>query len=157
MLRFLAEASWSGYCSVPAVSLIKSDLAQAVIGISIDIHKLLGPGLFEGVYESCLCEDLTEAGFRFVRQQALSVNYQRLTFPRAFRADLIVENELLIELKAVERIAPIHEAQVMTYLRLSNASQALLINFNVPLLKYGIRSFLRHPSWLPIPSTPACL
>jgi GxxExxY protein len=139
------------------MALIRSDLAQAVIGIAINVHKLLGPGLYEGVYESCVCEDLAEARFKFVRQHPLAVNYKRLAFPRAFRVDLIVEGELLLELKAIERIAPVHEAQVMTYLRLSGASQALLINFNVPLLKYGIKSFLKDPSWPPIPSTPSCL
>ena len=139
------------------MTLIRSDLAQAVIGLAIEIHRMLGPGLYEGVYESCLCEDLTEAGFRFVRQHPLRVNYKRLAFPRAYRADLIVEGELLLELKAIERILPVHEAQAMTYLRLAGVSQALLVNFNVPLLKYGIRSFLRDPSWPPIPSSPSCL
>jgi len=139
------------------MALIRSDLAQAVIGIAIDVHRMLGPGLYEGVYESCFSEDLCEAGSRFARQVPLHVRYKRLVFPRAFRADVIVEDELLRELKAVECLQPVHEAQAMTYLRLSGVSQALLINFNVPLLKYGIRSFLRDPAWPPIPSTPSCL
>ena len=107
------------------------------------MHTELGPGLFESVYEDCVAHELHKRGLAFKRQVALPLTYDGRVFPRAFVADLIVGDQVLVELKAIERILPIHCAQIRTYLRIANIEKGLLINFNVLRLKHGIRSFLR--------------
>ena len=132
-------------------------LTDIVIGGAIAVHRSLGAGLFESVYEHCMCEELDLARVRFERQVPLPLKYKRANFPIAFRVDLIVEDWLIVELKAVERLLPVHEAQVLTYMRLSGAKQALLINFNVPILKDGLRSYLNgnpHPFRTPLSPLP---
>ena len=126
--------------------LVRDPLVETVIGLAIAVHREVGLGLYERVYAQCLGEELDLAGIRFQAEVPVPLKYKRLNFPVAFRADLLVEDRLLIELKAVEKLTAAHEAQVLTYLRLSGVRQALLINFNVPLLKQGLKSYLNPKS-----------
>lgn len=115
-----------------------NDLSEIFIGLCIKVHRTLGIGLFESVYETVLCYELTKHGIPFVCQSPIPVYYDELKMDVGFRADIIVDNKLLIELKSVEAIATIHKKQVLTYLTLTNLEVGLLINFNVALLKDGI-------------------
>jgi len=115
------------------------ELTEAIIGAAMTVHKNLGPGLLESVYEKCLAFELIERGYEVQTQQDVPLIYRNLRFESGFRADLIVANRILVELKAVEQFQPIHQAQVITYLRLTGLKTGLLINFNVPLLKQGIK------------------
>jgi GxxExxY protein len=128
------------------VALITNPEATAVIAAAMKVHSALGPGLFESVYEECLCHELRKLGLSFKRQVTLPLTYDGRVFPRAFTADLIVEGKVLAELKSVERFLPIYGAQVLTYLRITGIEKGLLLNFNTVHLKDGIRSFLRGGS-----------
>ena len=110
-----------------------------VIGCAIEVHRTLGPGLMESVYEACLCHELTLAGLRFERQRRVPVVYKDARLDLDFRADVVVEDALLLEIKAARDILPLHEAQLLTYLRLTGIKLGLLLNFNVPVLKDGMR------------------
>ena len=114
-------------------------ITEEVIGAAIEVHRVLGPGLLESAYEACLVFELSQRGLEVECQKTLPVFYRGLQLDSAYRVDLLVEKRLIVELKAVERLDAIHEAQVLTYLRLFGAEVGLLINFNVTLLKYGIR------------------
>ena len=103
------------------------------------MHEALGPGLLESAYCHCLCHELHVAGLRFERERSIPIRYRDVTLECGYRADLIVENALLVELKVVEALLPLHEAQLLTYLRLSGLRAGILINFNVRHLKDGIR------------------
>lgn len=116
-------------------------LAERVIGLAIEVHRHLGPGLLESVYESALAHELTTAGHRFERQKILPVIYKGQAIGE-FRADMIVEGTLLLELKSVERHEPLFEAQVLTYLKISHLQLGLLLNFNTRLLKDGIKRLI---------------
>jgi len=116
-----------------------NDLSRKVIGLCIEIHRELGPGLLESAYEECLAYELSKAGLQFERQRALPVRYKEVQLDCGYRLDFVVENSLIIELKAVTESHPIHEAQVLTYLKLDNKSLGLLINFNVPVLTKGVK------------------
>ncbi len=105
---------------------------SAIIGASIEVHRHLGPGLLESAYEECLCHELHLCGLSFERQVDLPVSYKGLKLDCGYRIDLIVQKEVVLELKAIERILPIHQAQLLTYMKLSGMSVGLLINFNVP-------------------------
>ena len=113
-----------------------------IIGLGIKIHRKLGPGLLESVYHQCLCWELRHAGLDFAREVPLPVVYEDMRMERAFQADIIVEGTVLLELKAVEHILPVHRAQTLTYLRLSGCAIGLLMNFNVALLKDGLHRFI---------------
>ncbi|OIQ96526.1 hypothetical protein GALL_214630 [mine drainage metagenome] len=114
-------------------------LARQVVDAAFAVHKTLGPGLLESAYEVCLGIELNRRGINFESQLPLSIVYQDITVDSAFRLDILVEDRLIVELKAVERLLPIHEAQLLTYLRLSQRRLGLLINFNTPLIKDGIK------------------
>lgn len=114
-------------------------LTHRVIGLAIDVHKELGPGLFESVYEECLCFELAEAGLDFRRQVTVPIRYRGQSLEAGFRADIVVAQELILEIKSVEALMPKHEAQLLTYLRLSEYRIGLLINFNVLRLVDGLR------------------
>jgi GxxExxY protein len=116
-----------------------NSLTDAIIGAAIAVHRELGPGLLESVYEKCLALELTKSGFQVCSQKEVPLTYKGLALESGFRADLIVENKVLIELKSVDQLLPVHTAQVLTYLKLTNLRTALLINFNVQLLKNGIK------------------
>lgn len=117
-------------------------LSDQAIGLAIAVHRQLGPGLLESAYEECLCYELKEAGLRLARQVPLPVVYKAVRLDCGYRMDIVVENDLVIELKAVERVLPIHEAQMLTYLRLSGHKLGLLMNFNTALLKDGLKRFV---------------
>lgn len=114
-------------------------LSSLVIGAAIEVHRHLGPGLLESAYEECLCHELTNAGLQHERQRALPVTYKGVRLDCGYKMDVVVEDLVLLELKAVESLQPIHEAQILTYLRLSRLKLGLLMNFNVPLLRNGIK------------------
>ncbi len=105
----------------------------------MEVHKALGPGLLESAYEDCLCRELELQGIAFEKQVPLPVTYKGMTLACGYRMDLVVEGELVVELKAVDALLPIHEAQLLTYLRLSGLKRGLLLNFHVSLLRDGIR------------------
>lgn len=122
------------------MSLITVPSADAVIKCALTVHRALGPGLFESVYERCLARELEDSGIRFERQLSLPLVYKGVEISKAFRVDFIVEGELLVELKSAERLLPMHQMQVRTYLKLAGLTKGLLINFNVPLLRDGLKS-----------------
>jgi len=114
-------------------------LSGQILDAAIEVHRELGPGLLESAYEHCLCYELQLRGLRYERQVALPVVYKGIELDCGYRLDILVENLIVIELKAVECLEDIHMAQVLTYLRLSKMPLGLLINFNVPLLKDGFK------------------
>jgi GxxExxY protein len=116
-----------------------NELSKLVIGAAIEVHRHLDPGLLESTYEACLCRELELRGIVFERQIPLPVHYKGMEIDCAYKIDVRVGGLLILELKSVEAIDPIHEAQLMTYLRLSHRWLGLLINFNVPVLKDGIK------------------
>jgi len=115
------------------------DLTELIIGCAIQVHCVLGPGLLESVYEACLAFELSKSGFKVERQKPLTVQYKEIKLDEGFRLDLLVENRIIVEFKCVEKILPIHEAQLFTYLKLSGMKTGLLINFYTKLLKDGIK------------------
>ena len=117
----------------------KDPLSQKVIGAAIEVHRALGPGLLESAYEVCLCLELTKVGVTFKRQVEMPVSYKGKRIDCGYRVDLIIEGTLLVELKSVDRLLPIHQAQLLTYLKLSGIRTGLLINFNSKVLKDGIK------------------
>ena len=120
----------------------RDTLTDQVIGFAIEIHRHLGPGLLESTYEECVCYELNENGIRFKRQVPLPVVYKSVRLDCGYRIDIVVEERLILELKSTERLLPIHEAQVLTYMRLSGIPTGLLLNFNTPVLKDGIRRLM---------------
>ena len=117
-------------------------LSERVIGSAIAVHRELGPGLLESIYEECLCFELKQSGLACRRQVSLPVVYKRIQLDCGYRMDIVVEKQLVLEIKAVEQLLPIHEAQMLTYLRLSGLRVALLMNFNSVALKDGLRRFV---------------
>ncbi len=118
-------------------------LTERIISAAIEVHRELGPGLLESAYEECLCRELVDSGLRFERQKELPLMYKGSLIDGMYRLDLVVEGSVVIELKDVEALAKIHEAQLLTYMRMSGIRIGLLINFNVALLKDGIRRFIK--------------
>ncbi len=116
-----------------------NEVTEKIIGCAINVHRALGPGLLESTYEVCLVHEISKAGLDVRSQVALPVVYDGIKLEAGYRIDLLVENSVIVELKAVESIHPIHEAQVISYLKLSGKKIGLLINFNVKLLKNGIK------------------
>ena len=128
------------------------EITDRILGAAIVVHRALGPGLLESTYEACLVYELTDGGMEVERQKPLPVDYRGVRIDCGYRIDLLVQNQVIVEftlprparsgiaqLKAVERLLPVHEAQLLTYLRLSGHRVGLLLNFNVPLMKDGIR------------------
>ena len=118
-----------------------NNLTFDIIGCALKVHTALGPGLLESTYETCLAYEVIEAGFKIETQKALPVIYKEVKLDAGYRIDILVENKVIIELKAVEAICDIHVAQLLTYLKLSGVKIGLLINFNVKDLKQGIKRF----------------
>ncbi len=112
---------------------------EAIIGAAIEVHRYLGPGLLESAYEECLCHELALRKISFKRQFPLPISYKGKTMDCSYRIDLLVRDEVVVELKAVEKLLPIHEAQTLTYLKLGSWNVGLLLNFNVPILRNGIK------------------
>jgi GxxExxY protein len=119
-----------------------SPLFRRVLGCAIEVHRALGPGLLESAYRQCLASELAAAGIQFAIEMPVPVVYRGVRLECGYRADFVVEGLLLLELKSVERLLPVHTAQVMTYLRLLDLKQAILVNFNVTRLVDGVRSVL---------------
>jgi len=121
---------------------MKDDLlTHRIIGAAIEVHSLLGPGLLESAYEECLCLELVLRDIPFERQVPLPIVYKSTTILRAYKPDLLIDKAVIVELKTIEKILPVHEAQLLTYLRLSGLERALLFNFNSVPMKSGIRRF----------------
>jgi GxxExxY protein len=116
-----------------------NELSAKVIGLCIEVHRETGPGLLENAYEECLAHELNRSGLPFERQKEMPLRYKDVLLNCGYRLDFLVEESLVIELKAVDKVLPIHQAQMLTYLKLSQKSLGLLINFNVPLLKEGVQ------------------
>jgi GxxExxY protein len=121
-----------------------AELTHAIIGAAIEVHRSLGPGLLESVYEECLVRELTLRGIPVARQKPIPLVYKDLKLECGYRLDLLVAGRVVVEIKAIESIAPIHESVMLTYLRLSEVPLGPLINFHVPVLKDGIRRFVWH-------------
>jgi len=117
----------------------KNTLTEKIIGAAIEVHKALGPGLLESVYENCLCHELQLSGLSFERQIALPVVYKGIRLETGLRIDIVVESVVVVELKCVENIAPIHESQLLTYMRLSSISTGLILNFYTSRMIDGIK------------------
>jgi GxxExxY protein len=122
--------------------LIAGELTEQIIGLAIEVHRHTGPGLLESVYEQCLCHELREAGIPFERQVAIPVIYKTAPVGEGFRADIVVAREVILEIKAVAAILPIHEVQLHTYLRMSGLRVGLILNFNARRLTEGIRRYV---------------
>jgi len=117
----------------------ENEISNKIIGAALEVHKVLGPGLLESAYEECLCYELNLQGLAFERQKSLPVEYKGIKLDCGYQMDLVVEGKVVVEVKAVEKLLSIHEAQVLTYLRLSGLRLGLLINFNSPRIKDGIK------------------
>ena len=122
-----------------------NEITQKIIGCAIRVHKTLGPGLLESAYEECLSYELLENGLSIKRQQTTPVVYKDIKLDCGYRIDILVENSVVIELKVVDEFNPVHEAQILTYMKFSNKHLGLLINFNAKLLKDGIKRFIVSP------------
>jgi GxxExxY protein len=116
-----------------------NELTEAIIGSAMEVHRALGPGLLESTYEMCLCRELSIRGLGFERQVPIAVEYKGVKLDCGYRADVVVEDSVLVEIKAIDSLVSIHEAQLLSYLKLGGWKIGLLINFNVELLKHGIR------------------
>jgi GxxExxY protein len=121
-----------------------SELTHVIIGAAIEIHRTLGPGLLEAVYEECLARELTLRNIAFERQNPIPLVYKDLKLECGYRLDFLVSGRIVVEIKSIEAVAPIHESVMLTYLRLCGSRLGLLINFNVPVLKHGIRRYVWH-------------
>ncbi|MGG9971452.1 GxxExxY protein [Ferruginibacter sp. SUN002] len=118
--------------------MTENEISKIVFDLCIMIHRKYGPGLFESVYEEIFCYELTKIGITFTRQQGVPLVHEEIRMEIGFRADIIIENKVILELKSVEALADIHYKQLLTYLKLTNIKLGMLINFNVPLIKDGI-------------------
>jgi len=118
-----------------------NELSGAVIDAAMEVHSALGPGLLESAYEACLKHELILRGMKALNQVVLPITYKGIAIDNGYRIDLLVEDRLIVELKSTDRILPIHEAQLLSYLKMSNKKIGLILNFNVPRLKHGIKRF----------------
>jgi GxxExxY protein len=119
-------------------------LSNQIIGMAIEVHKQLGPGLLESAYELCLAYELDQSGIPYERQKELPVIYKDMHLDCNYRMDILLDRKVIVEIKAEKVILPIHEAQLLTYLKLSNLKLGLLLNFNVPVLRHGIRRIVNN-------------
>ena len=122
--------------------MIFDSLSNKVIGCAIEVHRELGPGLLESAYEQCLAAELSRSQIPFQLQVELPINYKGMRLDCGYRIDLLIDNQLVVELKSIDQLLKIHEAQILTYMRLAKVKIGLLMNFNVPVLKKGLKRFL---------------
>jgi len=125
-------------CELQSSRLLHEELTGKVIGAAVEVHRELGPGLLESAYLACLCREFVLRGINFQTEVSLPVDYKGIHLDCGYRMDLVVEDKVAIELKSVERLLPIHQAQLLTYMRLSGLRVGLLINFNVKILPHGL-------------------
>lgn len=137
----------------PKQKLHPNEITRQIIGAAMKIHSALGPGLLESAYQACLAYELQKGGFHVNVEVPLPVIYEKVKLNAGYRIDLLVDNTVIVELKCVESIAPVHEAQIISYLRLSGKKIALLINFNVVHLRDGVRRFVNNF----VPSAPSAV
>jgi len=119
-------------------------LTERIIGFAIDVHRALGPGLLESAYEECLCYELSQARIAFTRQTKLPVVYKDVKLDCGYRMDVVVDQAVILEVKTVERLIAIHEAQLLSYLKMSGLRVGLLMNFHVPVLKSGLKRIVNN-------------
>jgi len=119
-------------------------LTEQIIGAAIEVHRQLGPGLMESAYEECLCYELSQLALPFRRQVQLPISYKGIKLDCGYKMDLVVDDSVVLELKTVDRLLPVHTAQLLTYLRLSGKTVGLLLNFNEPVLRKGIKRLVHH-------------
>jgi len=122
----------------------RDELTGAIIGAAIDVHRQLGPGLLESTYEECMAFELAERQIAYERQVELPICYKGRQLPGSYRIDLLVDRQIILELKSVQKLEPVHDAQLLTYLKLASKQCGLLLNFNVPVMKQGIRRLLNN-------------
>ncbi len=122
----------------------ENEISKIVVDVCYKIHTTLGPGIFESVYENILEYELIERGLNITRQQPIPVIWKEIKFDQGFRADIIVENKVIVEIKSIEAIAPVHQKQLLTYLRLTDLKLGLLVNFNEALIKNGIQRIVNN-------------
>ncbi len=119
-------------------------LTEKIIGFAIDVHRTLGPGLLESAYEECLCYELSQAGIGFLRQAPLPVSYKNVKLDCGYRMDVVVDQSVILEVRTVERLIAIHDAQLLSYLKMSGLRVGLLLNFHVPVLKNGLKRIVNN-------------
>lgn len=141
------EPHHKGHEGTQGPTKASKDRTATIIGCAMRVHTYLGAGLLESVYEECLCHEMSRAGLSIERQVAVPVRYCGESLGPALRIDLVVERHVVVEVKAVERLLPVHDAQLITYLKLSGIPLGLLINFNVPHLRHGIRRKIAGGEW----------
>lgn len=117
-------------------------LTEQIIGAAIQVHRELGPGRLESAYEACLCHELSLNNLKVERQKAIPISYKGIKLDAGYRLDLVVENQVIVEIKAISELLPVHEAQLLSYLKQVGGGRGLLINFNVKLLKHGLRRLI---------------
>jgi GxxExxY protein len=122
----------------------ENELTEKVIGAAIEVHRTIGPGLLESIYEECMSLEMASLHVPFERQRMLPIRYRGIQLNASYRMDFFVGRKVVVDLKAVEHLVPVHEAQLLTYLRLTGCTVGLLINFNVAVLKHGIRRMVNH-------------
>jgi GxxExxY protein len=117
-------------------------LTEQIIGAAIQVHRELGPGLLESTYETCLCYELSQKGLKIERQKVIPISYKGIKLKSGYRLDVVVEDQVIVEIKAVSELLAVHEAQLLSYLKQVGGGRGLLINFNVKLLKHGLRRLI---------------
>jgi len=122
----------------------ENEISKIIIGKAIEVHKALGPGLLESAYQECLYYELVESGLKVEKEKPMPIIYKEVKLDHGYRIDLLVENKVVVENKTVDTILDVHEAQILTYLKLGDYKLGLLLNFNVPLLKNGIRRYVNN-------------
>ena len=124
--------------------MTENEISKVVVELCLKIHKMYGPGLFETIYEEIFCYELGKTGLAFKRQHGIPLVHEEIRLEAGFRADVIIENKVIVEMKSIEALADIHYKQVQTYLKLTGLKLALLVNFNVPLIKDGIHRIVNN-------------
>jgi GxxExxY protein len=126
-----------------------ADCSEQVIGACIEVHRHLGPGLLESAYEQCLAYELPRLGLRFQRQRPIAITYKELRLPQAYRLDFVIEDEVILELKAIEQLLPVHGAQLLTYLKATGLRTGLLVNFGAATIRHGLRRLTNKENFPP--------
>ncbi len=124
--------------------MTENEIAKVAVNICFKIHTQYGPGLFESVYEEIFCYEFTKTGIPFYKQHSIPLVHEEIRMDAGFRADVLIENKVIVELKSIEALAPVHYKQVQTYLKLTGCKLGLLVNFNVALIKEGIHRIVNH-------------